>query len=288
MSCTLAGVVIEPDEEQNLEIQHKETPPSLIEETDNLGNITSAIDNSLTEEEKRLDNRFGPLAIWLQKVPLSTESISLSFQDIETFIGDELSTSARSNRIWWSNNLKLNPQSRAWWEAGWRVATVKMAEEVVVFARVEGRKKAYIHFFSSLLQQLNEQSTFPMRSLSPDGESWITIASLPSSGLKLATLGFSFARRNRFRVDLYIDRGSEEENKALFNKLLDQKNSIESEIGMPLNWEYLKGAIASRIALYHKGAITDTEKELELLRSWAIDVMIRLQKIMDKYLSEVL
>ncbi len=287
VSGTLTGVVIEPDEEQNLEIQHTETPPSLIEETDTLGNIAPTKDDNLTEEEKRLDNRFGPLAIWLQKVPISTESISLTFRDFEQIIGDELSTSARSNRIWWSNNLKLNPQSRQWWEAGWRVATVKMAEEVVVFARVEGRKKAYIDFFSSLLEQLANYSTFPMWSLSPDGESWITIASLPSNGPKLATLGFSFARRNLFRVDLYIDRGSESENLEVINKLFAQRNTIEAELGSLLSWEYLKGARASRIALYHQGSITDPEDDLANLRTWAVDAMIRLQKVIEKHLSEL-
>jgi hypothetical protein len=287
VTSTLTGVVIEPDEVQNLEIQHAETPPSLIEEPDTSDSIALTKEDNLTEEDKRLENRFGPLAIWLQKVPINAESISLTFKDIEQIIGDELSTSARSNRIWWSNNLKLNPQSRQWWEAGWRVATVKMAEEVVAFARVEGRKKAYIDFFSSLLEQLANLSTFPKRSLSPDGESWITIASLPSNGPKLATLGFSFARKDRFRVDLYIDRGSESENKDVFNKLLAQRNTIEAELGMILSWEYLKGASASRIALYHQGTITSAEDELDNLSSWAVNAMIRLQKVMDKHLSEL-
>ena len=50
---------------------------------------------------------------------------------------------------------------------------------------------------------------------------------------------------------------------------------------------YLEGARGSRIALYHEGAITETEEELASLRNWAVDAMIKLQKVMEKHVSEV-
>jgi hypothetical protein len=126
-----------------------------------------------------------------------------------------------------------------------------------------------------------------MRGLSPDGESWVTIAGVPINRPQVAFLGFSFAHRKRFRIDMYIDRGKEMENKALFQKLLERKQSIEAELGTPASWERLEGARGSRIALYHEGAITDTEKELAVLRNWAVDTMIRFQKVMEKYVSEL-
>lgn len=286
VSSTFTGVALEPDEQQNLDIQRTETPPSLVEGSDTT--ITPTEEENFSEEEKRLDSRYAPLAIFLQKVPINDVSISLPFKEIEQIIGDELPASAHLYRVWWSNNLKINPQARQWWEAGWRVSTVRMTEEVVVFTRVEGRKKAYIDFFSSLLEQLASYGAFPMRSLSPDGESWVSIASLPTNGKKVATLGFSFARRKRFRVDLYIDTGDELENKEIFNKLLVQKGSIEAELGTSLSWERLEGVRASRIALYHAGAIEDTEDDLAELREWAVDAMVNLQKVIDTYLSAVL
>jgi len=241
----------------------------------------------IEEEVNPTDSRYAPLAIWLQQQPLTQEKITLSFRQIEEIIREALPESARKHRVWWSNNLKVNPQARQWWEAGWSVATVRMAEEIVVFIRVEGRKKAYVDFFSSLLGELASQQPFPMRSLSPDGESWVTIASLPTNSKKVAALGFSFAHRKRFRVDLYIDTGDELENKEIFSKLLVRKSFIEAELGTLLSWERLEGVRASRIALYHEGAITDTEDNLARLRTWAVDAMIRLQKVMDRYLSEV-
>jgi Domain of unknown function (DUF4268) len=287
VSSTFTGMVLEPDEQQNLHIQQAETPPNLIEESNAIDGIAPTEENILTEEDKRLESRYSPLAIWLQKVPISDESISLSFKDIEQIIKDELPASARLYRVWWSNNLQINPHARQWWEVGWRVSTIRLPEEVVVFSRVEGRKKAYIDFFSSLLAQLASNNPFPMRSLSPDGESWVTIASLPTNGRKVAMLGFSFARRKRFRVDINIDTGNELENKEIFNKLLVRKSTIEAELGTPLSWERLEGVRASRIALYHEGAIFDKEDDLARMRTWAVDAMIQMQKVMDKYLSEV-
>lgn len=289
VSSALTGVVVEPDEAQKLEIQHAETPPSLIEEPDSTDGIALTREDNLTQEDRRLNSRYAPLAIWLQKVPINEESISLSFKDIEQIIGDELPASARKHREWWSNHLEFNPQARQWWNAGWRVSTIRMTEEIVVFARVEGRKKAYIDFFSSLLGQLAKHHAFPMKSLSPDGRSWLTIASLPTSGKKVAYMGFSFARQKRFRVEFYIDTGDELKNKQIFQKLFDSKDAIEAEAGMSLSWERLENARASRIALYHAGSIIDSsEEELAKLREWAADAVIRFQKVIEKYLSEVL
>lgn len=286
VSSTLTGVVAEPDEAQNLEIQQAETPPSLIEEP---GATALTTDDNLSEEDKRLNSRYAPLAIWLQKVPINEESISLSFKEIEQIIGDELPASARKHRAWWSNHLEFNPQARQWWIAGWRVSTVRMSEEIVVFARVEGRKKAYIDFFSSLLEQLASHKDFSVKTISPDGQNWITVASLPADGKKVGILAFSFARQKRFRVELYIDTGDELRNKQIFQRLFERKDIIEAEVGMPLSWERLDQARASRIALYHPGSIVDSSyEELAKLREWAVDAMDRLQRVMEKHLSEVL
>ncbi len=88
-------------------------------------------------------------------------------------------------------------------------------------------------------------------------------------------------------MDVNIDTGNELENKEIFNKLLVRKSTIEAELGTSLSWERLEGVRASRIALYHEGAIFDEDDDLARLRTWAVDAMIKLQKVMDKHLSEV-
>lgn len=234
------------------------------------------------------DSRYALLALWLQQYPLDQQKVSLSFEEIEEIIRDKLPLSARKHRAWWSNHLEFSPQARQWWEAGWRVSTVRMMEETVTFARIEGRKRAYIDFFSSLLAQLSTLNPFPMRNPSPDGENWVTIAGLPKDRLKVASLAFSFARKKRFRVELYIDTGNEQKNKSIFDSLYVQKNAIETELGEPLNWERLDDGKtrASRIALYHVGSITD-EDSLIGLREWAVEAMIRFYRVIEPKLTEV-
>ena len=271
-------------EQQVEDIKNAETPSGIIEES-TLSNDDNKV-NANTEEIS-LEKQYSRLSTWLQKVPIDKERISLNFKGIEEIIGEELPASARLYPVWWSNNFKVNPQAQQWWEAGWNIATVRMPEEVVVFRRIEGRKKAYVDFFSSLLAHLDSLHSFPMRNSSPTGTSWLTLASVPSNDQRVAYLGFSFARRKRFRIELYIDTGNELKNKDIFNKLRVNKDKIEEEIGVELGWELLEGVRASRIACYHAGAITDTVEELDTLRNWAVETMLRFQPVMEKYVSEV-
>jgi CBS domain-containing protein len=82
----------------------------------------------VAEVSNTSDSRYAPLAIWLQNVPLEEPSIVLSFNAVEKIIGDKLPASARKHRAWWSNYLEFSPQARQWWDAGWRVSTVRMTE----------------------------------------------------------------------------------------------------------------------------------------------------------------
>jgi hypothetical protein len=79
-----------------------------------------------------------------------------------------------------------------------------MNEETVTFARIKEREKAYIDFFSELRQRLGE-TDFPLKKLSPDGQSWFPIAALPEGGPQRSYILASFTRDKRFRVEFYID-----------------------------------------------------------------------------------
>ena len=236
------------------------------------------------------DSRYALLAIWLQQRPFNQEKELLSFEEIEEIIHDKLPPSARKHRAWWSNHLEYNPQARQWWDVGWRVLTVNMNQETVVFTRIEERKKVYIDFFSSLLAQLANKNPLLMRNPfpSPNGQNWISIAGLPKDGPRVASLGFSFARKKLFRVELDIDTGNELKNKSIFDGLSMQKDAIETELGESLSWERLNSVITRefRIALYHAGSITD-EDTLIGLQEWAVEATLKLYSSIEPRLFEV-
>jgi predicted transcriptional regulator len=68
--------------------------------------------------------------------------------------------------------------------------------------------------------------------------------------------------------------------------LYDQKETPESAMG-PLSWERLDDKRASRIALYHSGEITDSEKKLESLKKWGVETMVKLYTTLALPLQEI-
>ena len=255
---------------------------------------TSSTENTGAEllqlvEENPSDSRYAPLAVWLQEQLPSDQAVQLTFQQIEAIIGDALPASSHE-RSWWANDSVGHVQSQQWLEVGWRVSKIDMREETVIFSRIKSREKLYIDFFSKLLSDFATSAQFPIKQSSPDGLSWLIIARVPKVASQTAFLGFSFARRGRFRVELYIDSGDKARNKALFDALSERKSIIQNElVGVTgtLEWERIDDKRASRIALYHKGAIGDITDKLAELRSWAVDTMIRFHDVIERHVSEL-
>jgi CBS domain-containing protein len=221
------------------------------------------------------DSRYAPLALWLQGRPRGEDRVQVSFEQIEGIIDSKLPRSARLHREWWANDSTSHVQSQEWLGAGWRASYINLTEEQVVFTRIRERESAYIAFFGALLSKLHKSAPFRIKEISPDGQCWITIASLPALGPKVAHFSFSFARGKRFRIELYIDTGDQAKNKAVFDELFNKKNEIEAKAGASFAFERLEGRRASRIAVYHEGEISDSDAKLLELQDWAVDTMIR-------------
>lgn len=229
----------------------------------------------LVESDEARESRYTPWALYLQTLPLKRDRVESSFEDIELLIGGRLPPYARQHRSWWANDSTGHVQSIQWLSAGWRVSSVNMSGERVVFSRIKEREQAYIEFFSQLLADLRRTYDIPVTSASPDGQSWINVLRIGSHSESNASfLGFSFARGGQFRVELYIDQGDKERNKELFDSLQSKADEIAGEIGESLNWERLDNRRACRIAAYRSGAITDSPEILLELRQWATSMVI--------------
>lgn len=233
------------------------------------------------------DSRYAPLAIYLQSINRREPRVEFTFGDIERIIGDELPPSARRMRAWWANDAQSHVQSQEWLNVGWRVATINMGEERVTFARIEERQRAYIDFFSPLLTMLREANAFPIWNTTPDGASWLGIATLRKGGTSIAGFNFAFTRTRQFRIELYIDSGDQGQNKQLFDALNGRKEQIEQELGASLSWERLPEKRASRIAVYHDVFITADEADLAALRVWAVEMMIRFHDVMQRHVIDL-
>jgi CBS domain-containing protein len=243
----------------------------------------------LVDEESSTESRYTPLAMYLESMPLDQDKVQLSFENVELIIGGELPKYARQHRSWWANDSSGHVQSQRWLEAGWRVSSVNMSEERVIFSRMKEREQAYIDFFSRLLSDLREREEMPVRVSSADGRSWLAIAGLaPEGEPQVSFVGCSFARRKRFRVELYIDQGTQEVNKEIFDEIYRHREEIENELEEKLSWERLDERRASRIALYHSGAITDSTDDLAELRDWAVSAIIKFYKVFRARIGQTL
>jgi CBS domain-containing protein len=242
----------------------------------------------LVESADARESRYTSLAVYLQTLPLDRDKEEMSFEDIELIIGGRLPPYARQHRSWWANDSTRHVQSIQWLGAGWRVSTVNMSGERVVFSRIKEREQAYIEFFSKLLADLRQTNGIPISSISPDGQSWITVLRLrsPAEG-NASFLGFSFARGGQFRVELYLDQADKELNKELFDSLYSRAEEIAGKVGESLNWERLDNRRASRIAAYRLGTVTDEPEALSELRQWATQTMVKFYNVFRPLLLHV-
>jgi hypothetical protein len=168
--------------------------------------------------------------------------------------------------------------------------SVDLQGGTVNFTRSRALERKYAGFYAELYVQLVREEAFTIRKFSRTGRSWFTIARLPSTSSHPIYLSFSFSHSHRFRVELYINSPDKEWNKQIFAKLLAREESIREGLeGLEesLTWERMENRKASRIALYHQGAIIDSAEELDALRNWACHAMLVFQRVMEKQVSEV-
>ena len=89
-------------------------------------------------------------------------------------------------------------------------------------------------------------------------------------------LGWAFGANKSLRVELYIDTGDKQSTKMYFNQLLLEREAIEAEIGISLNWDRLNQRRASRISLQYGDEVDllDTEDKLDLTKQWAVSTLV--------------
>lgn len=220
------------------------------------------------EEDVGPHGSYAFLAADLENQPPDINAVKRTFQDIERILGKGLPRSAYEYRAWWSND-PTKPQSAAWLDEGWRTMSLSMSERRLTFVRTSDREDAYIAFYAKLNSRLENRDGFPSRQISPQGTSWIILASLNwMNRPETANINAAFTKRKEFRVELYLDSGDKDANKHRFDELFARRAKIEETVGEPLRWERLDNKRACRIAAYTKAQILTDQTNATLL-DWA-------------------
>ncbi|MBI4467664.1 MAG: DUF4268 domain-containing protein [Acidobacteria bacterium] len=142
--------------------------------------------------------------------------------------------------------------------------------------------EAYRDFFQQLIDELREQHKFTgARAAQP--QSWYGFAA-GTSGVRYVA---AFTQAGRFKAEVYVDRGDAAQNKALFDQLAQDKASIESQFGEPLEWERLDQKQACRVVISRPGRIDEPPDSLVDVRKWAIEKLVKLKKVFGPRLSKL-
>jgi hypothetical protein len=80
--------------------------------------------------------KYEPLKSYLKFRAAFTDSVKLSFAQIDGIIGDNLPMEAYRSENWWANHPS-SVHARTWLDAGWEASEVNLKEGYVIFKKVK-------------------------------------------------------------------------------------------------------------------------------------------------------
>jgi hypothetical protein len=137
-------------------------------------------------------------------------------------------------------------------------------------------------FWTELLNYAKGQTRLH-GNISPGDQDWIST----SSGIRGLTWNYVIGMHNA-RVELYIDKGNSEENKAIFDRLIQDREKVEKSFGEPLDWQRLDDKRACRIKKETTaGGYRNPEDEWPEVIRWMVGAMIRLEAALGPYVTKI-
>ncbi len=138
----------------------------------------------------------------------------------------------------------------------------------------------YQNYFQGLIDTLRDTHGFTFAKAGQP-QSWYSF----SSGVSGIIYGAGFSQEGKARSELYIDLGDQQKNKYVFDELHKMKEEIEGLLGEVVSWERLDNKRASRLALYTDGSIENSDSELEAIKDWHIERLLKLKSALGNKIS---
>lgn len=157
----------------------------------------------------------------------------------------------------------------------------KAQDEVENLEAEKARHSIRREFWSTLLPMMNERNNL-FRGISTVPRNWVGI----NSGVRGISFNF-VVRKDAARVDMYIDTGNRDLNKAVFDSLYQSKAEIEREFEEPMIWERLDTKQACRIKAEQDGNVLDRD-QWPTMMNYMLSAMTRLDRTFRPKLPEVM
>jgi hypothetical protein len=159
---------------------------------------------------------------------------------------------------------------------------IKKQVEFMIKDKNQTRYNVRFEFWTKLLQKMKEQSVLFIN-INPSTDNWI------SCGCGHNGLAYEFAvTGNHAKIGLWINKGTKEENKLIFDNIHSHKTQIESAFGNELEWQKLDDNKGSRIAFIMRDVSVFNEDDWDKMIQFMTQNMIKFEKSMKDVLAEVL
>jgi len=144
-------------------------------------------------------------------------------------------------------------------------------------ASISTKGEKYQNYFQNLIDDLRDTYKFTSAKAGQP-QNWYSF----SSGVSGFTYGANFSQAGKARAELYIDLGDFDKNKYVFDRLFNMKDDIEYSFGQAISWERLDNKRASRLAVYTDSSIEESDSELEKVKYWHIEKLLKFKDILGK------
>ena len=113
---------------------------------------------------------------------------------------------------------------------------------------------------------------------------FITFPRIGHRGFRLATA----FQREQFEVEMVIDTGSRATNEAAFDQLSRDRDAVDAEVGVPLEWDrHNFDWPTSRVFVGRPGTIDSPPEEREEFKQWAVDLLPRFLSAFEPRIREL-
>lgn len=136
-------------------------------------------------------------------------------------------------------------------------------------------------FWSQLLGSLNEKSRLA-QNIAPSTDAWIGLA-LGMGGVSLNLV----ATREYARAEIYINRGDQAQNKKAFDFLKQRRETIEANVGTPLEWARMDDQVTCRVKFEKRGVNIFNRNDWPKMVDFLVDAALRLHSAFQEPVQEL-
>jgi hypothetical protein len=167
----------------------------------------------------------------------------------------------------------------------WRKVNVKPK------MRPSPAQERYREFFQGLIDRLNQEDWFGPRSIPAGAKHFCTF---PGGLPRRVHYSADFiSREGKARMGVWIGGGDKAWNKQMFDRLLDESDTIESEFseilgdGSKLDWRRMNRINRSCVLVERPGSIDDDETTLAEIREWMVKRLGAFRRVFTPRINEL-